>query len=55
MFVTIVAMSSISAVELANSDTPLALVLGKTAIGGAGVLIVQIGIMISVEYIIIQK
>lgn len=48
MFVTIVAMSSISAVELANSDTPLALVLGKTAIGGAGVLIVQIGIMISV-------
>lgn len=48
MFVTIVAMSSIPADELASSDTPLALVLGKTAIGGAGVFIVQIGIMISV-------
>ena len=48
MFVTIIAMSSVNAQELMQSDTPLSLVLGKTIIGGAGVWIVQIGIMISV-------
>lgn len=48
MFVTIIAMSSVSAEELMRSDTPLSLVLGKTIIGGAGVWIVQIGIMVSV-------
>ena len=48
MLVTIIAMSSVPADELMQSDTPLSLVLGKTIIGGAGVWIVQIGIMISV-------
>lgn len=48
MLVTFVAMASIPAKELAASDTPLSLVLGKTTIGAAGSLIVQAGIMISV-------
>lgn len=48
MFVTIISMSSVSAKELMDSDTPLSIVLGKTIIGDAGVWIVQIGIMISV-------
>lgn len=48
MLVTIISMSSVPAQELMRSDTPLSLVLGKTIIGGAGVWIVQIGIMVSV-------
>lgn len=48
MLVTFISMASIPAAELAASDTPVALVLGKTIIGGAGALIVQVGIMISV-------
>lgn len=48
MLLTFIAMASIPAKELAASDTPLSLVLGKTMIGSAGSLIVQVGIMISV-------
>lgn len=48
MLITIVAMSSVPAQELAHSDTPLATLLGKTLIGAAGSRIVQVGIMISV-------
>lgn len=48
MLVTFVAMAGIPAKELADSDTPLSLVLGRTMIGPTGSLIVQVGIMISV-------
>ncbi len=48
MLITFISMASVSATELAASDTPLALVLGKTMIGAAGSVIVQVGIMISV-------
>ena len=41
-------MAAVPAVELAQSNTPLAIVLGKTMIGAAGSKIVQIGIMVSV-------
>ena len=48
VLITIIAMASVPAKELAASDTPLSLVLGKTIIGSAGSFIVQVGIMISV-------
>lgn len=48
MLITIISMAAVPAVELAQSDTPLATVLGKTLIGAAGSKIVQIGIMVSV-------
>ncbi len=48
VLITIIAMASVPAKELAASDTPLSLVLGKTMIGSAGSFIVQVGIMISV-------
>lgn len=48
MLVTFIAMTSVSASELATAETPIALVLQKTGIGAAGAAIVQIGIMISV-------
>ncbi|MGC3978700.1 MAG: amino acid permease [Paludibacteraceae bacterium] len=48
ILITFVAMSSVSAGELLNSKTPLAMVLEKTQIGKSGAYIVQIGIMVSV-------
>lgn len=48
MLVTFIAMSSVPAHELAASETPLALVLERTAIGAAGGLVIRLGIMISV-------
>lgn len=48
VLVTFISMASIPAKDLAASETPVSLVLGKTIIGSAGSLIVQIGIMISV-------
>jgi arginine:ornithine antiporter/lysine permease len=48
MMVTFIAMSSVSAHELAASETPLALVLERTAVGAAGGLVIRLGIMISV-------
>lgn len=48
MLVTIIAMAAVPAQVLAESDTPLAVVLGQTAIGGAGSIIVKLGIMVSV-------
>ena len=48
MLITFIAMSSVPAEELAASDTPLALVLSRTAIGAAGGIIIKLGIMVSV-------
>ena len=48
MLITFIAMSSGPAEELAASDTPLALVLSRTAIGAAGGIIIKLGIMVSV-------
>ncbi len=48
MLVTFVAMSSVPADELVSSETPLALVLERTAVGAAGGLVIRLGIMISV-------
>ena len=48
MLVTFIAMSSVPAHELAASETPLALVLERTAVGAAGGLVIRLGIMISV-------
>lgn len=48
MLVTFIAMSSVPARELAASETPLALVLERTAVGAAGGLVIRLGIMISV-------
>lgn len=48
MLITYISMSSVSAVKLAEAETPLALVLQQTAVGAAGAVIVKLGIMISV-------
>lgn len=48
MVLTFIAMSGVSANELAESETPLALVLERTAIGATGGIIIKLGIMISV-------
>lgn len=48
MLISIVSMGVIPAQVLANSDTPLAAVLGKTILAGAGGIIVKFGILISV-------
>lgn len=48
VFVTFISMASVPAKELAASDTPISLVLGKTLIGATGAIIVKVGIMISV-------
>ncbi|QRX64737.1 amino acid permease [Dysgonomonadaceae bacterium zrk40] len=48
MMLTFIAMSSVPARELAASETPLALVLERTAVGAAGGLVIRLGIMISV-------
>ena len=48
MLVTFIAMSSVPAEELASSETPLALVLERTAVGAAGGLVIRLGIMVSV-------
>lgn len=48
MLITFIAMSSVSAKDLAAAETPLALVLEQTAVGAAGGMIVKIGIMVSV-------
>jgi arginine:ornithine antiporter/lysine permease len=48
MLLTFITMSSVPAIELAASETPLALVLGKTIIGTSGAVIIKIGIMVSV-------
>jgi arginine:ornithine antiporter/lysine permease len=48
MLITLIAMSSVPADELAASETPLALVLERTAVGAAGGTIVKLGIMVSV-------
>lgn len=48
MLITLIAMSSISAEELASSETPLALVLERTIIGAPGGIIIKLGIMVSV-------
>ncbi|MEA4916170.1 basic amino acid/polyamine antiporter [Proteiniphilum sp.] len=48
MLITLIAMSTIPAGELASSETPLALVLERTIIGAAGGVIIKLGIMISV-------
>jgi len=46
--ITSIAMAVVPASELAESDTPLALMLEKTSVGIAGSVIVKMGIMISV-------
>lgn len=48
MLITFIAMSSVSAKDLAAAETPLALVLEQTTVGAAGGMIVKIGIMVSV-------
>ena len=48
MLVTLIAMSTVPAGELASSETPLALVLERTIIGAAGGVIIKLGIMVSV-------
>lgn len=48
MLITFIAMSSVPAVLLSESETPLALVLEQTGVGAAGGIIVKLGIMISV-------
>jgi arginine:ornithine antiporter/lysine permease len=46
--VSVFAMGAIDAVTLSNASTPLADVLGATFIGGAGAIIVKLGLMTSV-------
>jgi arginine:ornithine antiporter/lysine permease len=48
MLITFIAMSSVAAPELADSQTPLALILERTVVGTAGGMIVRLGIMVSV-------
>ncbi len=48
VLVTFISMATVPAKELAASDTPVSLVLGKTMIGATGSIIVKVGIMISV-------
>ena len=48
MLITFIAMSSVPARELADSQTPLALILERTVIGVAGGTIIKLGIMVSV-------
>lgn len=48
VLITFISMASVPAKELAASDTPISLVLGKTLIGATGSIIVKVGIMISV-------
>lgn len=48
MTITLIAMGTISAEELSSSETPLALVLERTVIGGTGGIIIKLGIMVSV-------
>lgn len=48
VLVTFISMATVPAKELAASDTPVSLVLGKTVIGATGSIIVKVGIMISV-------
>lgn len=48
MLITFIAMSSVPAQALAASETPLALVLERTAVGAAGATIIKLGIMVSV-------
>ena len=48
MLITFIAMSTVSAKDLAEAETPLALVLRQTAVGAAGAVIVKLGIMVSV-------
>ncbi len=48
MLITFISMTSVPANELAESETPLALVLEQTPVGAAGGVIVKLGIMVSV-------
>src|SRR5699024_8891813 len=48
MLITFIAMSSVTAKELAEAETPLSLVLRQTAVGSGGAVIVKLGIMVSV-------
>lgn len=48
LLITFIAMSSVAAPELADSQTPLALILERTVVGTAGGMIVRLGIMVSV-------
>ena len=48
MLITLMAMGSVPAEELARSETPLALVLERTVIGATGGVIIKLGIMVSV-------
>lgn len=48
VLITLIAMSSVPAKELASSETPLSLVLERTVIGAAGGVIIKLGIMVSV-------
>ena len=48
MLITFIAMSTVSAKDLAEAETPLALVLRQTAFGATGAVIVKLGIMVSV-------
>lgn len=48
VLITLIAMSSVHAQELASSETPLSLVLERTVIGAAGGVIIKLGIMVSV-------
>ena len=54
MLISIVSMGVIPAEALASSDTPLAAVLGKTILAGAGGIIVKVGILISVIGVLIS-
>ncbi len=48
MLITLAAMGSVPAAELAAAETPLARVLERTVIGAAGGTIIKLGIMVSV-------
>lgn len=48
MLISIIAMGIVPAKELAAAGTPLADVLGRTALKGAGSIIVKLGLLISV-------
>ncbi|MFA5650412.1 MAG: basic amino acid/polyamine antiporter [Proteiniphilum sp.] len=48
MLITLAAMGSVPAAELAAAETPLARVLERTIIGAAGGIIIKLGIMVSV-------
>lgn len=48
MLVSLIPMGIVAPKELAEAGTPLAVVLGKTALGSAGSIIVSVGLLISV-------